>query len=194
MNIHFRLDDRHKASRKNLRGHLELLIDDGLYTVAAGLLDDGAHFCSEDALGLGLVEQRRQPWHGLHYLDAVLLIRKALVHFQKRDNALQVPKIIPGRLSVDVPIHRSLEEDRSENPIAVKARAGDDTRAHLMHERKHLLLVGPRAFLDSVGSQCFGRAATTLVQRGKKAALRPDFPLLLFLQARSIHAVLLISL
>ena len=131
---------------------------------------------------------------GLHCLDAVLLIRKALVHFQKRDNALHVPKIIRGRLSVDVPIHRSLEEDRGENPVAVKAGAGNDARTHLMHEREHLFLVGPRAFLDSVVAQRLGRAATTLVQRGKKAALRLDFPLLLFLQARSIHAVLLISL
>jgi hypothetical protein len=140
------------------------------------------------------VEQRRQPRHGLHCLDAVLLIRKALVHFQKRDNALHVPKIIHGRLSVDVPIHRSLEEDRGENPVPVKARAGDDASAHLMHKRKHLFLIGPRIFLDSVVAQCLGRAATALVQRGKKAALRLDFSLLLFLQARSIHAVLLISL
>ena len=40
MNIHFRLDDRHKASRKNLRSHLELLIDDGLYTGAGSGKND----------------------------------------------------------------------------------------------------------------------------------------------------------
>ncbi len=146
-----------------------------------------AHFCSEDALGLGPVEQRSQSRHGLHYLDAVLLLREALVHFQERDDTLHVPEIIRGRLSADVPIHRSLEEDRGENPVAVKAGAGDDARAHLMHERKHLFLVGPCAFLDSVAAQRLGCAATTLVQRGKEAGLRLDFPLLLFLQA--IHNV-----
>ena len=120
-------------------------------------------------------------------MDAILLIRQALVHFQKRDNALGVPKIIRGQLSLDFPIHRSLEEDGGENSVAVKAGASDDARAHLMHKRKHFLLAGPRTFLDSVVAQRLRRAATALVQRRKEAGLRSDFPLLLFFQA--IHNV-----
>ena len=56
-----------------------------------------------------------------------------------------------------------------------------------MHKRKHFLLVGPRTCLDSVIAQRLRRAAAALVQRRKEAALRSDFPLLLFFQA--IHNV-----
>src|SRR6266849_5987414 len=37
--------------------------------------------------------------------------------------------------------------------------------AYLMHERKHLLVVGPRAFLDAVGAQRSRRASSALIQR-----------------------------
>jgi hypothetical protein len=43
-----------------------------------------------------------------------------------------------------------LEQDGGNNPLAGEAGAGHDARAHLMHESQTSLLVGPRAFLDSV--------------------------------------------
>ncbi len=111
----------------------------------------------------------------------------ALVHFQEGHTALQIPKIICGWLSFDIPVHGALEQDRAHNSVTVKAGAGDDARAHLMHEGKHLFVVGPRAFLDTVSTQRLGGAATALVQRSKEAGLGFDFSLLLFLQARRVH-------
>src|SRR5262245_33323231 len=49
-----------------------------------------------------------------------------------------------------------------------------------MHERKHLSLVGPRIFLDSVGTERLGRAATALVQRRNKAGICLHFLQLLW--------------
>jgi hypothetical protein len=40
-----------------------------------------------------------------------------------------------------------------------------------MHQGKHLFVVGPRAFLDTVITQRLGGAATALVQRSKEAGL-----------------------
>ena len=60
-----------------------------------------------------------------------------------------------------------------------------------MDERKHLLVVGPRAFLDSVCAQRLGRAATALVQRCKEAGLGLNFSLLLLLDARRVHKIFL---
>ena len=88
--------------------------------------------------------------HRLHQLNPILLSCKALVDFQKRHDSFHVPEIVRGWLPLDVPVHRVLEQDGAKNPLAVEAGAGDDARAHLMHERKHLILVGPGIFLDSV--------------------------------------------
>src|SRR5215467_11435248 len=46
----------------------------------------------------------------------------------------------------------------------VKLTAGYDSHAHLMYERKHLSLIGPGIFLDSIRTERLGRAATALVQ------------------------------
>src|SRR5437588_863638 len=73
--------------------------------------------------------------------------------------------ILCGRPPFDVPVHRVLEEDGSKDPLPGEGGAGDDAGAHLVHEREHLLVVGPRPFLDSVSAQCAGRAATALIQR-----------------------------
>ena len=121
-----------------------------------GLLNDRAHLGAEDALRFGFVEQRRQLGHRLHQLDPVLLRGQALVHFQKRHDPLHVPQIVRGRLPLDVPVHGVLEQDGGKNPLAGEAGAGDDARAHLMHERKHLILVGPCTFLDAVRRSALG--------------------------------------
>ena len=152
--------------------HFELLVHDVLDAGGVGLLDDRAHLGSEDALRFGLVEQRGKLGHGLHQLDPVLLGCKALVHFQKRHNTFHVPEIVRGRLPLDVPVHGVLEQDGGKNPLAGEAGAGDDARAHLMHDRKHLVLVGPRIFFDSVETQRAGRAATALIQRRNETGMR----------------------
>ena len=125
--------------------------------------------------------------HRLHQLDPVLLRCKALVHFQKRHNPFHVPKIVRGRLPLDVPVHGVLEQDGGKNPLAGEAGAGDDARAHLMHDRKHLILVGPGIFLDSVRTQRLGRAATALVQRRNETGMCLHFLQLLFVEAESFH-------
>ena len=107
-------------------------------------------------LRVGLVEQGRQLRHRLQQLDAVFFLENALIHFEEGHTALQSPEIICGRLSSDIPVHGTLEQDRAHNSVTVKAGAGDDARAHLVHERKHLFVVGPRAFLDAVITQRLG--------------------------------------
>src|SRR5919201_6047047 len=42
-----------------------------------------------------------------------------------------------------------------------------------MHDRKHLLLVGPRPVLDSVRTQRAGRAAAALIERRNEPGMRP---------------------
>ena len=156
MNIHFRLDDGHEAGRENLRRHLELLVDDGLDAGGIGLLDDGAHFGSEDALGVGLIEQGANSGMGFINWTPSFSSARPLSTFRNGTTRFTVPEIVRGRLSLDVPVHRALEQDRAENSVAIKAGAGDDARAHLVDERKHLLVVGPCAFLDSVSRSALG--------------------------------------
>ena len=130
----------------------------------------------------GFVEQRGKLGHGLHQLNPVLLGREALVHFQKRHDMFHVPEIVRGGLPLDVPVHGVLEQDGGNNPLAGEAGAGNDARAHLMHDRKHLILVGPCIFLDSVKTQRAGRAATTLIQRRNETGMRLHFLQLLFVK------------
>ena len=137
----------------------------------------------------GFLEQRGKRGHGFHQLDAVLLSCKALVHFQKRHNAFDVPKIVRCRLPLDVPVHRVLEQDGANDSLAGEARAGNHARAHLVHDRKHLVLVGPRTFFDSVKTQCLGRAATALIQRRNEAGMCLHLLQLLFVQADRFHDV-----
>jgi len=127
------------------------------------LFDERAHLGSEYALRFGLVEQRPKLGHGLHQLDPVLLRCEALVHLQKRYNAFHIPEIVRSRLPPDVPVHGVLEQDSAKNPLAGETGAGNNARAHLMHDRKHLVIIGPRIFFDPVRFQRAGRTATALI-------------------------------
>jgi hypothetical protein len=53
----------------------------------------------------------------------------------------------------------------ADDPFPGEGGTRDDARAHLMHDRKHLLLVGPRIVLDAIRTQCVRRAPATLIQR-----------------------------
>jgi hypothetical protein len=120
-------------------------------------------------------------------LDPVLLVNQAFVHFQEGNDAFFVPEIVCAGFSFDIPVHCALEQDGSNNPIAIKGVAANDARAHLMHEGKHFLIVRPRTFLDSISLERLGRAATTLVQRSNEAGLGLKFSQILFCQARRVH-------
>ena len=188
VNIHFRLDDRHEARGDDLLSCFELLGHDVVDARCVGLLDDRAHLGPEYALRFGPVEQRRQLGHRLHQLNTGLLRCKALVHFQKRHNTFHIPKVVRGRLPLDVPVHGVFKQDGGKNPLAGEAGAGNDARAHLMHDRKHLILVGPSIFLDSVKTQRLWRAATALIQRRNETRMCFHFLQLLFEVAHLGHA------
>ncbi len=68
----------------------------------------------------------------------------------KNGDPLDIPQIVGRRPVFDVAVHRVLEQDRGENAVAIEARAGDDARPHLMHQRVHLLFVGPSALFDPI--------------------------------------------
>jgi hypothetical protein len=51
--------------------------------------------------------------------------------------------------------------------------AGHDARPHLMHDRKHLLLVGPCIVPDSVRTQRVRRAPAALIQRRDETGMCP---------------------
>jgi hypothetical protein len=74
-------------------------------------------------------------------------------------------------LPLDVPVHGVLEQDGANDPFSGEAVAGNHAGAHLMHDRKHLVLVGPRTFFDPVKTQCAGSAATALIQRRDEAGM-----------------------
>jgi hypothetical protein len=58
-----------------------------------------------------------------------------------------------------------------------------------VHDRKHLILVGPRVFFDSVQGQGLGRAAAALVQRGYEAGVRLDLLQLILVHVERFHNV-----
>ena len=167
MNVHFRFDDRHQVSSDDFSRDIELLRHDVLDPSSVGLLDQRAHLRAEDAFRFGPAEQRSKVGHRLQQLHAVFFCAHTFVHFQKRHDAFHLPEIVRGRLPVDVPVHCVLEQDCAKNPVAGEARAGDDSRAHLMHERKHLCVIRPCTFRDPVR-----RAAAALIQRRNESGMR----------------------
>src|SRR5215510_11847519 len=130
------------------------------------MLNNRAHLGSEYALCFTFLKQRPKRRHGLHQLDSVLLRGQAFVHFQKWHDTFYVPKKVSRRLPLDVPVYGVLEQDGANNPLSGKGGAGNHAGAHLVHDCKHLILVGPRTFFDSVKAQCARSAATALIQRG----------------------------
>src|SRR5262249_614714 len=60
--------------------------------------------------------------------------------------------------------HGVFEEDGPQNALAGEVGAGDDARAHVMHEIKHLVVILPGVVFDPVERQRMGGAAATLIQ------------------------------
>ena len=75
---------------------------------------------------------------------------------------------------LDLAVHRVLEQDRTEDPIATEVRAGDDARAHLVDNAEHLLVTRVAVLIDSVQAQRLGRAATTLIEGGDETGFVLD--------------------
>src|SRR4029453_1895401 len=84
-----------------------------------------------------------------------------------------IPQIVRGGRAIDLPVHGVLEQDGADDALAGEGRAGHDPCPHLMHDREHLFLVGPRIVLDAVGAQCVRRTATALVQRRNEPGVCP---------------------
>ena len=169
------LDDGHEAGGDDLLADLELLRHVGGDAFRVGLLDHGTHLGAEDAGGLRPGQQVIQIRHGLHELHAVFLVREPLVHLEDGNHLLVFPQVMGRGLALDIPVHGVFEENRRQDAVAVEGRAGDDARAHLVHQAEHLLVAVVGVFLDAVEAQGFGCAATALVQGGDEAGLRFHF-------------------
>src|SRR5207248_5236979 len=167
--------------------NLKLLAHDLFNAGGVSLFDHRPRLGPKHRFRFGFIEQRSKLGDGLHQLDSVFLSGKALVHFQKWHDTLDVPEIIRRRLPLDVPVHRVLEQDGPNNPLPVEAGAGDDASPHLMHNHKHPLLVGPGTFFDPVKTQRLGCAATALIQCRDEARVRFYFLQLLFVDSERFH-------
>ena len=183
MDVDLGLDDRHEPGRYDLPADLELLVHDGLDAGLVGLLDHGTHLGAKDARGFRFREQRIEARHRLHDLCAVDLVGQALVHLEKRDDVLDVPEVRRRRLALHFAVHRVLEKNRAEDALAVERRAGHDACAHGMHHVEHLFVIRPRVGRYAVKSQCLGRTAAALVERGDESGGVPDLFELLFVVA-----------
>ena len=148
---------------------LELLIDDGLDADRARPLDERAHLCSEHAVLLRTRQQGSEAGDGAHDLHAVPFRGQALVDLQERDNPLDGPQIRHRVTAIDLAIHRVLEQNGSEDVIAVEARTLDDPATHGVHQREHLVVVRILVLVDAVQLEGLGSAAAALVQGGDEA-------------------------
>ena len=120
--------------------------------------------------------------HRLHQLHAVRLGLEALVDLEDRDDVLDVPEVLGRRPPGDGPIHRVLEQDGREDAVALEGRAGDDARAHRVHEvassrRRRTMRLG-----NAVQVQGLGRAAAALVQRGDETGFGAELRELLLVR------------
>lgn len=97
-----------------------------------------------------------QAVDGFHHLGAVFFGGQTLVDLEDRHDVLDVPQVVGGRAAVDLAVHRHLEQDGRDDPIAVEARAGDDPGAHLVHEVEHLLVTGVGVLGDAVELERLG--------------------------------------
>ena len=97
------------------------------------------------------------------------LVGQTLVDLQERHDILHVPQVVGRRTSLDLAVHRHLEQDRAHDAVAVEGGAGDDPGPHLVHQVEHLLVAGVGVLGDAVELQRLRRAAAALVERGDEA-------------------------
>ena len=169
VDVNLGFEDGDEPLADDLHSDLELLVDDGADAVSIRLFDDGAHLRAKDVTLVCAVKQVVEPRDRLHELNAVLLVGKSLVDLEDGDDALLIPEEISGKETVDLAIHRVLEEDCREDAALVERRALDDARAHLVDACKHLLLAAVGALIDAVRLECLRRGAAALIECGDKA-------------------------
>lgn len=163
------LEDGDEPLADDLHADLELLINDSTDAVRVRLFDDGAHLCAEDVTLVRTVKQCVEPRDRLHELNAVLLVGKPLVDLEDGDDALLIPEEIGGKETVNLAVHRVLEEDCREDPALVERGALDDARAHFVDAREHLLLAVIGTLVDAVRLERLRRGAAALIECGDKA-------------------------
>ena len=174
MDVDFGLDDRDEPGTEELAADLELLVDDRRHARLVGALDHRAHLRAEDVVRPRALQERAKAGDGLHHLDAVLLVGEPLVDLQERDDLLLVPEELRRALALDLAIHRVLEQDRAEDPVAAERLRRDDARPHLVDLREHLVVAGVLGLFDAVEAEGFGRATAALVERGDEPVAGSD--------------------
>ena len=80
-------------------------------------------------------------------------VGKPLIDLHERDDVFLLPQKRGGVLAVDGAIHRLLEKDGGQDLLAGEARAQDQSRAHLVDEVEHLLVVAVRVLGNAVELQ-----------------------------------------
>ncbi len=174
VNVDLGLQDGDKPGAKDPLPDVELLLDDGRDTGRGGLFDHGAHLRAEYVLGTGPLQQFIKVQHGLHQLYAARFPGEAPVHLEEGHHPLRIPKIVSGRPPFDFPVHRLLEENRTDQSLAREGAARHDAGSHLMDEIEHLFVARPGALIDSVEAESLGRAPAALVQRRDESLAGPD--------------------
>ena len=169
VDVHLGLEDRHQTVREDLLTPLKLLCHDSLDALLISLLDDTALLGTEDVVLHSILAEVVETGEVLHQLHAILLLAEALVDLEERNDVEVVPEVVRGLLAVDLTAHGALEEDHTDDLMLSKAGALDHTGTHLVDELKHLRLVAPGILGQTVGLQCLGRRATTLVKGTNKA-------------------------
>ena len=135
-------EDRHKTRSAHLFGQFELLVDNLFNASFVIIQDNRALFGTEDVLVLdGAMQQLVEAGNRLHETNVAVFVSQALINLENGNNALLLPQVITGGDSLDLAIHRHLEQDRRENMVASKRRAGDDPGPHLVDEIEHLVLI-----------------------------------------------------
>jgi hypothetical protein len=111
---------------------------------------------------------------------AISLGGQALVDLQERHHTLDRPQVVGRPAPFDRGVHRPFEQDRSEDSVAVEARARDDARPHLVHQPEHLFVVGVGILRDAVREQRLWRTAAALIER-------PDEPVVVLDLLHLLH-------
>ena len=165
MDVDLWLDDRHQTGMEHRSCDSERLLHDGLDPDRVSQCHHRPHLGAVHAVSEGPLQQGVHVRDGLYQLDAVGLLGQALVDLEERHDLLVLPEELRRTLSLDLTVHRHLEQDRSQDAAPVEGRARDDATTHPMDQVEHLLLVRPAALRDPVQPQRFGRASAALVQR-----------------------------
>src|SRR5690606_26776751 len=124
---------------------------------------------AEDALRHRAFQQIVEPRHRFHQPHAVPFLLQTLVDLQEGDHAAVLQEDLRRGLAADLAVHGLLEEDRTDDALAVEGGRGGDACPHLVYETVHLLVGLPGFGADAVELQRLGGRAAALVERGDEA-------------------------